>query len=68
MTVGGRHVRNAVVVLSDQNGGTRTAVTGSFEVGQTFLISVSSKRYSFEPRVLVVTDELTDVVFIGEEK
>jgi hypothetical protein len=53
--------------LTDQTGGQRTAVSSSFgyyrfdgvTVGQTCVIGVTSKRYSFEPRVMPVVDEMT---------
>jgi hypothetical protein len=33
------------------------------EAGQTYLLSVSSKHYEFEPKVIFVIEDLTDVDF-----
>lgn len=68
-----RGLRNAVVVLTDSNGVSRRALTSTFgyyrffdiPAGQTYTISVSSKRYTFRPQVISVTDELTDLDFIA---
>ena len=74
VTSDGRGVRNAVVTMTDPQGGVRRAVTGSFgyyrfadvQAGETYVVAVSSKRYQFTPRVLSVTDELSNVDFIAE--
>jgi hypothetical protein len=74
VTADGRGIRNVSVVLT---GGTltspRIAQTGSFgyftfdeiEVGQTYIVSVSSKRYGFgQPsQSISVLDNVTDLVF-----
>ncbi len=73
-TPDGRGLRNAVVVLTDSSGVSRTALTSTFgyyrlfdiPAGQTYAISVSAKRYTFTARVVSVTDELTDLDFIAE--
>lgn len=73
LTSNGRGLRNAIVTLTDTAGVTRRAVTSSFgyyrfedvEAGQTYVIAVRSKRYQFTPRVISVTDELTDVDFVA---
>jgi hypothetical protein len=74
-TEGGRGISNARVTLTDSNGGTRTAITGTFgyyrfdevESGQTYVISVISKRYQFSPRVISVTDEIAGLDFTAFE-
>jgi WD40 repeat protein len=73
LTANGQGIRNARVTLTDANGATRTAITGSFgyyrfddvEVGQTYIVSVRSKRFQFSNPTLVITlmDELTDLTF-----
>ncbi|MBK6590657.1 MAG: carboxypeptidase regulatory-like domain-containing protein [Acidobacteria bacterium] len=74
-TAGGQGLRNATVVMTDQQGYRRTTTTGSFgfyrfddvESGRTYIVGVSAKRYRFNPRVVDLTDSLTDVDFIGNE-
>jgi CSLREA domain-containing protein len=71
LTSGGRGLMNATVVMTDLNGNTRTARTGSFgyfrfnevEAGQTYIFNVSSKRYSFAPQVITIMEDLTELNF-----
>jgi hypothetical protein len=71
VTVNGRGLLNAAVYMTDQQGNLRISSTSSFgyyhfdniEVGHTYTISVVSKRYPFNPRVVSVMDELTDLDF-----
>lgn len=71
----GRGVSGAIVTMQDANGSTRTAVTNGFgyfrfsgvEVGTTYYVVVSSKRYWFTPRSVSVLDELTDLDFMGNQ-
>ena len=73
-TTDGTGVRNAVVTLTDSNGNTRTAQTGSFgyyrfeevEAGQTYIVSVASKRFTFTTQVVSVSDSITDLDFTGQ--
>ncbi|CAN5222390.1 hypothetical protein BH10ACI1_BH10ACI1_10310 [soil metagenome] len=75
MTMSGIGISNARVTLVDQTGNSRLARTSAFgyfrfadvQVGETYIISVISKRYQFAPQVLSVTDELTDLNFIALE-
>jgi hypothetical protein len=75
LTPDGRGLRNAAVTMTDSNGITRTTVTSSFgyyrfegvPVGDSFVMSVNSRSYRFVPRVVLVTDTLTDVDFVGLE-
>jgi Carboxypeptidase regulatory-like domain len=70
----GLGVRGAVVTMTGPNGIERRAVTGSFgyysfddvAVGDTYLMTASSKQYQFAPRVLSVPDELANVDLIGQ--
>ena len=72
MTSNGRGIRNARVTLTDQAGITRSVITGAFgyyrfddvEAGQTVILSVVSKRFQFEPRVVTVIDNVADLDFI----
>ena len=75
VTPDGRGLRNAQVIITDSNGLRRTATTSSFgyykfedvEVGSTFVVGVTAKRYRFAQRVVQVFDTLTDVDFVGQE-
>ena len=74
-TSDGRGVRNATVIMTDQYGIQRTAITGSFgyyrfedvEVGSSLVLSIKSRRYAFGTRVVQVFDTLADVDFIAQE-
>ena len=65
---------NAVVVLTDMNGASRSARTNSFgyyrfddaAVGETYILNVRSKRFRFAPQVVSVTEGLTDLNFFAE--
>lgn len=73
VTFNGRGIAKARVMMTDANGEMRTALTNSFgyyrfaevEVGQTYIISVRSKQYLFNPQVLTILEELSDLDFIG---
>ena len=75
LTPDGRGLRNAVVTITDSTGIKRTVTTSSFglysfdnlQVGQTYVIRVSSKLYRFSSRLVQVNDTLTDVDFVGQE-
>lgn len=75
LTPDGRGLRNASVSITDSQGVRRTATTNSFglytfnnvSTGSTYLVSVSSKRYRFTSRNLVVNDNVTNVDFVGVE-
>ena len=70
---GGRGLHNAFVILTDGLGVARRVITNPFgyyrfvnvQAGATYTISVASKRYQFTPRVINVTDNLTDVDFFS---
>ncbi|HNU07753.1 MAG TPA: carboxypeptidase regulatory-like domain-containing protein, partial [Pyrinomonadaceae bacterium] len=76
VTAGGPGIRNAVVTITDQNSNTRIVRTGSagyyrfdgIPVGQTVIISIKSRRFTFAhpTRIVNVTDELTDVDFVSD--
>jgi hypothetical protein len=74
VTTTGASLRNAVVTLTDPVGARVTATTSSFGVysfanvvtGQTYLISVSSKRFRFAAQSMLITGDLT-VNFTGLE-
>ena len=74
LTPDGRGLRNATVTITDSLGVQRTATTSSFghyrfedvEVGSTLVMSVTSNRYRYTPRVVQVFDTLADVDFTGQ--
>ncbi len=74
-TPGGAGLRNAVVSLVDSVGLRRLATTSSFGLysfqnvapNETYIISVSSKRYRFTPRTQLITGNVTDADFVGLE-
>ena len=69
LTPDGRGLRNAIVTLTDSNGMERYVTTSSFGYyqfdglasGETYVIAVESKRYTFESRVVQMTQNLTDI-------
>jgi hypothetical protein len=75
-TSGGLPLKNATVVLTDVSGNARIAVTSSlgyygFEnvsVGTTYILSVSSKRYRFDPMLLLVNDSVTEIDIWAREQ
>jgi hypothetical protein len=75
LTADGRGIRNTVVILTDPKGVSRTVTTSTFgyyrfdEVpsGETYVLSVSSKRYQFESRIVAVQDEIANLDFIAQE-
>ncbi|MEQ1644326.1 MAG: DUF4394 domain-containing protein, partial [Pyrinomonadaceae bacterium] len=75
LTPDGRGLRNAVVSMTDSSGAVRTATTSTFgyyrfddvSAGDSYVMSVTSRRYRFAPRVVQVFDNLADVDFTGQE-
>jgi len=77
ITFDGSGIRNVRVTLTAPNGQTRTALTGSFgyysfeevPVGETYIISIFSKRFTFSQPTQVVTvfDNVADINFIANE-
>lgn len=74
LTAGGRPVKGARVTMTDASGETRLAVSSSFgyytfeniPAGETYVVGVHSKRYSFVPRAVTVNDALADLDFVAE--
>ncbi len=77
-TSNGSGIRGASVSLTNSNGEVFRTVTGSFgyyrfenlPVGETYILSISAKRYSFAnpTRVINLNDELANADFIVEGK
>ncbi|MBK6749354.1 MAG: CSLREA domain-containing protein [Acidobacteria bacterium] len=74
-TPSGGGLTNASVSITDSTGNRRTVLTGSLGYyrfqdvpsGETYVIAVSSKRYTFSSQIVAVNDDLTDVDFVGSE-
>jgi len=75
LTADGRGISNAVVTLTNSSGATIRSRTGSLgyfsfsdlAAGETYVISVNSKRYNFAnaTQVLNVSEDIADLHFIG---
>lgn len=76
LTADGAGIRNARLILTKPTGETLVSQTGSFgyyrfneiEIGQTYVITVLSKRFTFASpvRIVSVNDEVTALDFIAE--
>lgn len=70
----GNGLRNATVTLTDPRGVSRTALSSAFgyfhfddvQAGETYVVSVTSKRFHFLPRVVNIMDELNELNLIAE--
>ena len=62
---------NAIVTLTDSRGGSQTIRTGKFgnfifrevAAGETYILSVSSKRYTYAPQIVAPTENITVITF-----
>jgi hypothetical protein len=71
MTAEGRGIRNARIIMTDQHGASNVVQTGprgEFEfanvlTGESYVVTVSSRRFSFEPRSISVNDNVSGLVF-----
>lgn len=76
LTAAGRGIGHARVTLYEPNGTISAALTNSFgyyrfdgvPVGETYILTVSSKGFAFEAQAVSVIDEITDLDFIGAEE
>jgi hypothetical protein len=74
LTAYGQPVSNTRVTITDMNGESRSTLSSSLgyyrfedvEVGQTYLVSVKTRRFRFQPMTISVTDELTELDLIAE--
>ena len=74
LTAQGRGLRNARLTLTDSSGNTRTAISTTFgyyrfdevAAGETYILEVGSKQYSFSPQVLTVMEEISDLNFTAQ--
>ena len=78
VVTGGAGIRNVIVTLTDSRGAFRTTLTGSFgmyrfeavEVGETYILTVTSKKYVFAnpSQIVAVNEELTNLDFVADEQ
>lgn len=74
-TTGGRGIRNAQIKILFPSGESRTTISGNFgryrfsgiEVGATYIITVSSKRFSFSnpTQVIILNEDREDINFVA---
>lgn len=75
LTPDGYGLRNALVTITDQSGNSRTVITGSFgyysfaevEAGESYVISITSKRYVFRPQFVSIVDDITGLNFTATQ-
>lgn len=77
VTATGSGIRSVQVTLTDDSGASRTVLTGSFgyyrfdqiTAGQTVILSVQAKRFTFAQPILVlnVAAELSEIDFIAAD-
>lgn len=76
ITVGNKGLAQARVTLTDMNGETRSALTSPFgyyrfhdvAAGETYILSVFHKRYTFAPQVVSVMEEMNEVNFTADNQ
>ena len=74
VTARGRGISNAVVHLTSQSGEIQTARTNRFgyytftelAAGETYIFNVFSKRYQFDPKVINLTEDLSEIDFTAQ--
>lgn len=75
LTPDGRSLRNTIVSLIDSAGVRRFATSSSFGVysfanvrtGETYTMTVTSKRYRFTPQILAINSSIANLDFFGLE-
>lgn len=71
----GRGVKSAQISLVTQNGEIRTTLSNMFGyfsfqnvlTGETYVLNASHKKYQFDPQLLSVTNEITDLSIVGNQ-
>jgi hypothetical protein len=76
LTANGRGIRNARLILTAPSGENRIVLSGTFgyfhfseiPAGETYILSVSSKRFTFSnpTQVISVTENIEDANFVAE--
>ncbi|MBK7394427.1 MAG: carboxypeptidase regulatory-like domain-containing protein [Chloracidobacterium sp.] len=73
LTSEGRGVRGANVTITDERGVSHTVSTGvngtfrfeDVQPGQTYVVNVRSRRFSYSPQVIQVNDNVADLQFVA---
>ncbi len=75
-TVDGRGIRNVMVTMRNTSGESRTVVSGAFgyfrfmdvSAGETYIISISAKQYTFSQPILVrsIVEDADDIIFAAD--
>lgn len=76
LTTDGSGLKNARVILTDLHGNSQTTVTASFgyysfseiEAGQTYILTVQSKRYQFAPQVINALEDIENLNFAAQSQ
>ena len=74
LTPDGHGLQNARLTLTDVYGNTRTAAASSFgyyrfediAAGETYVVSIQSRRYQFTPQIVNVASQIENLDFIGQ--
>ena len=74
LTSDGRGLRGAQVRLTAADGSTKTVTTSAFgyyrfadvQAGQSVTIQISSKKYGFQPQVVNVSGDVSDLNFVAQ--
>lgn len=74
LTAYGQPVSNTRVTITDMSGQSRSTLSSSLgyyrfdnvTVGQTYMVSVKTRRFRFQPMAVSVSDELTELDLIAE--
>lgn len=73
--LGGRGVTGARVIVTSGSGTTRNMFTtrngffsfGGLAIGETYTVTIQSRRFVFTPRAVTMNDSVTNVDFIAEQ-
>ena len=76
MSAEGQSIGNEIVVLTNSTGVSRSVRSNSFgfyqfegvAAGETYTVSVTSKRYTFAPQVVSVTESVTALNLFAESR
>lgn len=68
-------IANAMVIVTDAGGNSRSAITNSFgyyrfdgvTVGETYIFEVRAKGYLFSPQVIHIVEEINGLNFVGSK-
>ena len=69
----GRGIRGVTVTITDAQGAIKTAITNAFGYyeldsvasGGMYVVRAAARQYTFAPRTISVTDQVTDVNFVA---